>query len=95
MLQQKLIKPGHSLSATAREIGVSLQDLSHYAKAEMSKVGRANRRKIRAWLILEGYLKPPRKPEIWICPLCQAKHVRRKNASQRMPAPSVQGETRR
>lgn len=83
------------MSAIAREIGVPLQDLSHFVRGEMDKVGSAKRRKIRAWLIVQGFVRPRRKPEYWICPLCQAKHAKRKNEQQRMVGLALEGERNR
>jgi hypothetical protein len=89
-LQTTITHSGKTMSAIARDIGVPLQDLSHYVKSQREKVGSAKRRKIRAWMIKQGYIKPRRKPEYWICPTCQAKHVRGKNAAQRLEAMSFE-----
>lgn len=78
-LQNTLTESGKTMSAIAREIGVPLQDLSHFVRAEMDKVGGAKRSKIRDWMVLQGYLQPTIKPEICICQLCQSEHVKPKD----------------
>jgi hypothetical protein len=80
VLKEYLSKSGKTMSDIAREIGVRVQDVSHVARREGAKVGRARRKKIRDWMVGEGLLKPRRKPEYWTCPLCKARHVKRKNA---------------
>jgi hypothetical protein len=92
-VQHMLINSGQTLSATARSIGVSLQDLSHFVRGERDKVGRARRKKIREWMVGQGLIKPIRKPEVCVCPLCQGKHVKRKNVSRRSDHLAVEGET--
>jgi hypothetical protein len=88
--KEHLTESGRTISIIAREIGVPLQDLSHFVRAEMDKVGREKRKKIQAWMVGQGYMRPTRKPEICICPLCQAKHVKGKNAAQRLEAMSFE-----
>ena len=83
VLQEYLSMSGKTKSAIAREIGVPLQDLSHFLRGENKKVGRAKRKMIRAWMIQKGYLKPNRKREMCVCPVCQARHVMRKNEPRR------------
>lgn len=80
-LEDSLKQRGTKLSVIAREIGVSLQDLSHFIRRETDRVGRAKRKAIRAWLVREGYLEPPRERAVCVCPLCQGRHVMKKNAT--------------
>ncbi len=91
-LQQKLIRSGQTLSAISREVGVRLQDLSHYLRGERNKVGSGKRRKIRAWLILQGYMKERRKPEFCDCPLCHCRHIMRKDAPQQVVELAPEGK---
>ena len=95
VLQEHLSMSGKTKSAIAREIGVPLQDLSHFVRAEMDKVGSAKRKKIRAWMVDQGYVKPRRKPKVCICPRCQGRHIKRKNVSQRVDVLAFEGERRR
>jgi hypothetical protein len=71
------------MTSIARIIGVSLQDLSHFVRGERDRIGRDRRKKIRDWMVQRGYLKPYRQRETCICPVCQGKHVKRKNLSSR------------
>jgi len=91
-LKEQLTESGRTISIIAKEINVPVQDLSHFVRAEMDKVGSAKRKKIRAWMVMQGYMKPRRKPEVCICPVCQGRHLKRKNITQRLGALVCEGK---
>jgi hypothetical protein len=80
-LENQLRDSGVTMTFTAKSIGVSLQDLSHFVRGETYRIGRKRRKMIREWMVSKGYLKPRKQNVTWICPVCNARRNGKANTT--------------